>query len=218
MLVSIIITNYNYGNYLHRCIRSCLNQSLSTNEFEVILVDDLSSDNSADIIDEYKTLPNFRVIHNKKNLGVAASSNNAFRKAKGKFIVRVDSDDFITKEFANILSYYLIENPKMLGVACDYYLINDLGEKLKKVSCKNNPISCGIMYNKNKLLRIGLYNPKFKHREEEELRYRLGEAYKIHYISLPMYRYRMHNTNKTKSNEYINIFKKKIDELKKKNF
>ena len=42
MLVSIIITNYNYGNYLHRCIRSCLNQSLPNSEFEVIVVDDSS--------------------------------------------------------------------------------------------------------------------------------------------------------------------------------
>ena len=40
MLVSIIITNYNYGNYLHRCIRSCLNQSMPINNFEVIVVDD----------------------------------------------------------------------------------------------------------------------------------------------------------------------------------
>ena len=54
MLVSIIITNYNYGNYLHRCIRSCLNQSMPINNFEVIVVDDSSKDNSNDIIEEYK--------------------------------------------------------------------------------------------------------------------------------------------------------------------
>ena len=52
MLVSIIITNYNYGNYLHRCIRSCLNQTLPVNEFEVILVDDFSKDNSHNVVEE----------------------------------------------------------------------------------------------------------------------------------------------------------------------
>ena len=66
MLVSIIITNYNYGNYLHRCIRSCLNQSMPINNFEVIVVDDSSKDNSNDIIEEYKSLPNFRYLRNKK--------------------------------------------------------------------------------------------------------------------------------------------------------
>ena len=62
MLVSIIITNYNYGNYLHRCIRSCLNQTLPVNEFEVILVDDFSKDNSHNVVEEYRSLPNFRYI------------------------------------------------------------------------------------------------------------------------------------------------------------
>ena len=68
MLVSIIITNYNYGKYLHRCIRSCLNQTLPVSQFEVILVDDFSNDDSDKIANEYKTLPNFKVIKNKKNL------------------------------------------------------------------------------------------------------------------------------------------------------
>ena len=68
MLVSIIITNYNYGKYLHRCIRSCLNQSLPINEFEVIVVDDLSKDNSQNVVEEYKSLPNFKYIRNNKKL------------------------------------------------------------------------------------------------------------------------------------------------------
>ena len=67
MLVSIIITNYNYGKYLHRCIRSCLNQKMPVNEFEVILIDDFSTKDDIDqIVNEYKSLPNFRLIKNKK--------------------------------------------------------------------------------------------------------------------------------------------------------
>ncbi len=218
MLVSIIITNYNYGNYLHRCIRSCLNQSLLANQFEVIVVDDSSNDNSDNIVEEYKSLPNFKYLKNKKNFGVARSSNKAIKLAKGKFVVRVDSDDYVTKEFANFLSYYLLEHPDNLGVACDYYLVNDDGKKLLRVSSRKKPVSCGIMYNRHKLIKAGLYNPKFKHREEEELRIRLGPKYKIHHINLPLYRYRMHRSNKTKSEEYINKFKNEIDNLKKGNF
>jgi CMP-N-acetylneuraminic acid synthetase len=218
MLVSIIITNYNYGNYLHRCIRSCLNQTLPINEFEVILVDDFSKDNSHSVVEEYKSLPNFKYIRNKKNLGVAHSANTAIKKSKGKYFVRVDSDDYINKEFANILSLYLEENPKKLGVACDYYLINDKEKKIQQVSSKEKPIACGIMYNKRKLLKEGLYNANFKHREEEELRCRLGERYKIHNLSLPLYRYRMHLSNKTKSKDYLDKFKVKINEIKKANF
>ena len=74
------------------------------------------------------------------------------------------------------------------------------------------------MYNKKKLLREGLYNIKFKHREEEELRCRLGERYEIHNLSLPLYRYRMHLSNKTKSKDYLDKFKLKIIEIKKEKF
>ena len=52
--VSIIITNYNYGKYLGKCIRSCINQSLDNNKYEIILVDDNSSDNSLNVAREYK--------------------------------------------------------------------------------------------------------------------------------------------------------------------
>jgi glycosyltransferase involved in cell wall biosynthesis len=218
MLVSIIITNYNYGNYLHRCIRSCLNQSLPNSEFEVIVVDDSSKDNSDNIVEEYKSLPNFRYIRNRRNLGVAYSANNAIKKSKGKYVVRVDSDDYINKDLANILSFYLEENPKKFGVSCDYYLVNDNEEKIMQVSSVQKPIACGIMYNKKKLLKAGLYNSKFKHREEEELRSRLGDKYLINNLNLPLYRYRMHLSNKTKSKDYIDKYKKKIEKLEKLNF
>ena len=60
----------------------------------------------------------------------------------------------------------------------------------------------GIMYRRDLLLEMGGYNSKMRHREEEELRKRLGEFYKIHHLRIPMYRYRMHKNNKTKEPEY----------------
>ena len=53
MKASIIITNYNYGKYLARCLRSCFNQSIKREDFEVILVDDNSSDNSLEIAKQF---------------------------------------------------------------------------------------------------------------------------------------------------------------------
>jgi CMP-N-acetylneuraminic acid synthetase len=216
MLVTIIITNYNYSKYLHRCIRSCLKQSLDDDKIEIILVDDNSTDNSIDIAQDYIKLPNFRLIALKKNKGVAYCSNIGLKKAKGKYVIRVDSDDYVTNEFANFLSYYLIENSNILGVSCDYYLVDDEEKKIKHINAEKFPVSCGIMYDKKKLLKLGGYNPKFLHREEEELRVRLGQSYKLHNLSLPLYRYRMHKSNKTKSKNYKDEFKKKIVELKNK--
>ena len=223
MKVSIIITNYNYGRYLERCIRSCLNQNLNNlgtsslnRGYEIIVVDDNSTDNSKKIIKKFSKTPNFRFILNPKNIGVAASSNKAILKAKGKYVIRVDSDDFISNHLINILSYYLDENKEKFAVACDYHLVDEDEIKISKVSARVKPISCGIMYDRSKLIKYGLYNIKFRHREEEELRLRLGDKYNLSYIDLPLYRYRIHKTNKTKSNEYIEEFRDKIETIRNK--
>ena len=81
MIASIIITNFNYEKYVGRCIRSCLNQSIQE-PYEVILVDDKSSDNSIKIAREFKNFNNFHVLQNDKNKGVAYSANRGFKYAK----------------------------------------------------------------------------------------------------------------------------------------
>ena len=58
------------------------------------------------------------------------------------------------------------------------------------------------MYRRDLLLELGGYDPKMRHKEEEELRKRLDEYYNIHHLRIPFYRYRMHDNNKTKKPEY----------------
>jgi CMP-N-acetylneuraminic acid synthetase len=231
MKVSIIITNFNYGKFIDRCIRSCMNQNYSSGiknlnkDFEVIVIDDCSKDDSREKIIRYKDLHNFKYIFNKKNIGVAASANKAILKSKGKYFIRIDADDYISVNLINILSFFLDENPSFFGVSCDYFFVDELGSQIKKISSKENPIACGIMYNKKKFIKYGMYNKKFRHREEEELRLRLGNKYKIYNLPFPFYRYRMHKSNKTKSVGYLKDFKDKIKNIslkklvtKKRNF
>ena len=216
MKISIIITNFNYGKFIDRCIRSCLNQNYSSGlkilnkDYEVIVVDDCSTDNSKEKIIRYKKNKNFNFIFNKKNIGVAASVNKAILKSQGKYFVRVDADDYISVNLINILSFFLDENPEFFGVACDYFYVDQFESQIKKISAKETPIACGIMYNKKKFIKCGLYNKKFRHREEEELRLRLGVKYKIYNLPFPFYRYRMHKSNKTKSIDYLKDFRYKI--------
>ncbi len=70
------------------------------------------------------------------------------------------------------------------------------------------------MYDRIKFIKNGLYNKNFRHREEEELRIRLGSKYKLEYLHIPLYRYRMHSENKTKQGAYKLLFKRKISILK----
>ena len=81
-------------------------------------------------------------------------------------------------------------------------MVDNDENKKERVYAEAKPISCGIMYRKDKLIKCGLYHPDFRHREEEELRKRCGDEYVVDNLKIPFYRYRMHTNNKTKSKGY----------------
>jgi len=197
--ISIIVTNYNYGRYLDRCLRSCLKQRRIT--YEVILVDDCSTDNTQEIIRPF--LNEISFFQTSENVGVAGASNVGIMNAKGRFVVRVDADDYINEDLCFFLHFYLQNNRDAFGVSCDYILVDEFENKIERKYAERDNISCGIMYRKDLLLKVNGYNESFRHREEEELRKRLGGFYNIHHLRLPLYRYRMHNSNKTKTPGYM---------------
>lgn len=212
MEVSIIITNHNYGKYIERCIRSCKNQIFS-GKYEIIIVDDVSTDQSSEVLKNYQKDPLINIIFNKKNMGVAGSANKGIKAAKGQFVVRVDADDYVNEYYILFLSKYLRANMDLFCVSCDYYYVNNLGEKFKRLFAESVPISCGIMYRKDFLNENGLYNEQWRHREEEELRKRIGENYKIGHLKMPLYRYRKHGENKTEQKDMMELFKRKLEKI-----
>ena len=201
-LVSIIVTNYNYSKYLPRSIRSCLSQIMC--DTEIIIVDDCSTDDSEKAINLFSFLPKskIRFFKTEKNSGVAVASNLGIESAVGRFCIRVDADDFIAPETCYFLKTYLQKNKEAFCVSCDYWMTDEYENKIERKYAKKKNISCGIMYRRDLLLELGGYNSNMRHREEEELRKRLGEKYNIHHLEIPFYRYRMHDSNKTKSKEY----------------
>ena len=198
--VSIVITNYNYGKYLSRCLRSCLSQK--NVDYEVILVDDCSTDNSMEVIELF--LEDIVLLKTPVNSGVAAASNLGIENSKGQYVVRVDADDFVNSDMCYFMSLYLDANHDAFGVACDYVLVDQHEDLIERKYAEKDNISCGKMYRKDLFLQLGGYNSDARHREEEELRKRLSDFYKIHYLKMPFYRYRMHDHNKTKTKEYKN--------------
>lgn len=215
MKASIIVTSYNYGRYLERCLRSCLSQSFPAKDYEVIVIDDASTDETAEILKKFKDEPNVQVIVNQQNMGVAESSNIGVKASKGQFFVRVDADDYINKDLLLFLSRYLEANHDAFCVSCDYFLVDEFGNKLERKYAEKDPISCGIMYRTDLISQLGMYNGTFRHREEEELRARLAEYYKIQHLRIPLYRYRMHKSNKTKNKEEMERYRQLKEMLHK---
>lgn len=96
-VVSVIVPIYNVENYLDRCVNSVLKQTF--HDFELLLVDDGSTDRSGVICDEYTDADGrIKVIH-KDNAGVSAARNTGVDLAAGKYITFVDSDDWIDEDF-----------------------------------------------------------------------------------------------------------------------
>ena len=187
--VSIVIATYNAEATIERAIRSCLRQSMLTDEFEVIVVDDGSTDGTREIIENF-TETWLRVIHLPENVGVGGARNEGIKKARGKFIVMVDSDDFISEYMIFIQRMYLEMNKGIAAVAVDYYEIDEEEDILRRVNCLDAPIACGVMYRKSKLIEVGLYKELRLH-EEKELFFRFLDKFPTYRIALPLYRYYM---------------------------
>lgn len=140
--VSVIVPVYNVEAYLNRCIDSILNQTFW--DFELILVDDGSTDKSGAICDAYKKMDErVRVIH-KRNAGVSAARNTGIDAANGQYIMFVDSDDYIDAEMLTALILRMDNGVDL--VACSIKMI--MKTKEQNFTLPNN------VYNSKKLLEM----------------------------------------------------------------
>ena len=194
--ISVIIPTFNNSRFLARCLRSILSQSYDLNNYEVIVLNDGSSDNTEHILKIFKE--DIKVIKNLKNIGLPRSLNKGIKKAKYEYIVRLDSDDYVNRLFLEQLAlFYSLNNYH--AVASDYLLVTDNGKLLERCNCKLKPIACGILFKKNNLINLGLYNSKFKLHEDKEFMHRFLKKYSLGRLEMPLYRYRRHKKNITNS-------------------
>lgn len=204
--VSVIVAAYNQERFIGRCLRSLLHQTLPHTDYEVIVVDDGSVDRTAyalSLFSDQFDSP-VKIITNEVNLGLPASINRGVKAAQGKYVVRVDSDDFVNSNFINFLYFFLETNQYADAIACDYYLVDDAENVLERVNCMEKPIACGIMFRKEQLFEVGLYDEDFRCHEERELRIRFEKKYKMYRLELPLYRYRRHDSNITNNKAEMN--------------
>lgn len=127
--VSVIIPNYNHAQYLKQRIDSVLNQTYQ--DFELIILDDKSIDNSKEIIEQYRSHPKVsQIIYNEQNSGTTFKQwNKGIKLSKGELIWLAESDDAASEFFLEELTAKFNQNPN-LGIAyCDSYYMNEHGEK-----------------------------------------------------------------------------------------
>lgn len=209
-MVSLIITSYNYANYVERAIRSALDQSLSSDRYEVLVVNDASTDRTEAVLANYTD--QVRIFNLTENLGLAGARNFGLKKARGQFVVFLDADDYIHRDLLKVQKLFLEENNSLDAVSTDYWLVNERGRHLEHINAEDKPIACGIMFRKDFLFDIGLYDEAFRAREEEDLRIRWSQRYKIYNLIVPLYRYRMHEDNLTKDQNAMSNGARQLEE------
>lgn len=110
MKLSIIIPMYNVENYIDQCIRSILSQNIPTKDYEVIIIDDGSSDNSYNIVKGFSN-ENLNInLYFQKNQGVSIARNKGIKYAKGKYLYFLDADDYLAQDSLNHLIDITISN------------------------------------------------------------------------------------------------------------
>jgi glycosyltransferase involved in cell wall biosynthesis len=197
MKVTVGICCYKQKKWLHRCLRSLANQFLKKDEFEVVICNDDPEEDLSDVCDNMKNELNIRLINNFKNLGLPASLNKILKTAKGRYFVRVDSDDYVSRHFLYALSLILDMNRNYQAAACDYNIVNEVGSLVESCSAEEKPIACGVMFTYESLCEINFYDENFRMREGHNLIKRFLKNYKLFNLPIPLYRYRIHNSNRT---------------------
>ena len=215
-LITVYITNYNYGNFIRKAINSVLNQTFKN--FELIIIDDGSKDKSKEIIKEFEDKKNIKIIF-QKNKGLVVSNNLALRLSKAKYIMRLDSDDWLDPHALEIMSNELERNKKISLVFPDYYEVDKhdkiLGQvrrhDFKKVKLLDQPAhgAC-TMIRKENLIDIGGYDEEFNCQDGYYLWLKFIKKYFVKNVNLPLFYYRQHEKNLTKDNKRILSNRSKI--------
>lgn len=121
--VSILICCYNVEKYINRCLSSIVKNTY-INKCEILIIDDCSKDNTQKIIQDFLTINktlNMTFIKNKKNMGISYNRQELLNKALGKYIIFVDGDDFVEKNYIEkLLNHATTENYDL--VTCNFYV------------------------------------------------------------------------------------------------
>ena len=185
--ISIIVPVYNVQDYLEFCIESILNQTFKN--FELILVDDGSTDLSGKICDIYKEKDNrIKVIH-KPNGGQSSARNAGIDVATGKYIGFVDSDDSIHPKMYEVL-YNLIKKYKSDISGCNYKRTYDISSKehenlnLDEVIEMSNIESIEKLYDKDLGVKLVVpWNKLYNKRLFDNIRYKVGRIHEDEFIA-----------------------------------
>ncbi|GAB1855735.1 glycosyltransferase [Flavobacteriaceae bacterium MHTCC 0001] len=211
-LISIILPVYNGEKFIEEAINSTLSQTYK--QFELIIVNDCSTDNTLDIVKRI-SLKDKRIIliSNKTNQKLPASLNIGHKKAKGKFVTWTSDDNVLLPNFLEDLVYQIIKQ-NVDVVYSNYEVINQIGDVKRKHKAGEiehilfgNQIGASFLYRKEVYDELGGYDDSLFLLEDYDFWLRASIKHKFYHLNKVLYKYRLHSDSLT-SNIYSNQFVK----------
>ncbi|HIK16969.1 MAG TPA: glycosyltransferase [Leptolyngbyaceae cyanobacterium M33_DOE_097] len=208
MKVSVLMSVYNGEEYLQESIDSILNQTFS--DFEFLIIDDCSTDNTWQILSQYREKdPRIVLVKNSENLGLTKSLNKGLKLAQGQYIARQDADDISFPQRFEKEVRVLDEQADCVLVSCNIQLIQGRDQKVIEVmhrSCSPELVNwyllfynhvaghSQVMYRRNDAIALGGYSEQWLYSEDYELWCRFAKS-KKKLVILPevLLTYRQHN-------------------------
>jgi len=230
--ISVIIPCYNNKPYLRECLDSVLNQTFS--DYEVIVVDDGSTDGTGEIIQSY--LPRVRYLR-QSNQGPAAARNAGIEAASGEYIAFQDADDLWYPEKLEMQLKFMEANPRFAWAYSDMCTFNEKqilqsswfsdrpthqGKVFEQLIYNNFIPTITVMVKKDALLSAGCFDSSFRSCEDKDLWLRMALQYEIGRLSRVLAKRRFHSNNLCRDNrlliasevEVMHKLQKKVSDLR----
>ncbi|MEN5306228.1 glycosyltransferase family 2 protein [Chryseobacterium cucumeris] len=201
---SILIANYNNGKYFKECYHSLINQTYEN--WEVIIIDDASTDNSVEIIESLiKDDSRFKLYHNVLNEGCGSTKAQCMKYAQGDLCAYLDPDDALHPEALEKVTLEFTDRDDLAAVYSQMILCNEdlVPEKIytgtKQIYNNryffNYPIQFAhfFTFKRESYLRTKGINPNLKNAVDQDLYLKILEQGKVKYLKEPLYLYRLHS-------------------------
>jgi glycosyltransferase involved in cell wall biosynthesis len=218
-LVSVIIPAYNSASYVAQAVDIALAQSYAP--LEIIVVDDGSSDNTAEVLKPYEERIQFV---QQANHGPAHARNTAIRRARGELLAFLDADDQWLPEKLALQVPHFLGNPKV-GVVHSDWVVLDMETGQRRPSTRPHHLGVGNCYRRlfddiyvntptavvrrECLERVGMFDEELRVYEDYDLMIRIARHYEFAYLAQPLliYRKHPHNTTRNQLNCVVGLWK-----------
>lgn len=201
--VSIVLPTYNDACFLPQAIRSILRQTWA--DYELIIVNDGSTDETATLLQPYSVDPRIHIIH-KQNEGLPRALNTGFEAATGQYLTWTSSDNILLPTMLERLVTALDSRPDVGLVYADWQVIDDAGTVLGTVQTldydphllrRANYVNACFMYRRECQDRVGLYDPDYALMEDWEYWWRIAQHFRFMRVPEVLYQYRQHAASLT---------------------